>query len=144
MGHSGPLSLHPASFPPHLPLPSTHLLTQLRLLVPLYTPLSWCAFPCCCCSHAFRETNSLRMTMRIVECSLLYRRAQGRVSSWPRTLTDFCENLIYLKCTTEAHTPKFLKPSLKSVKGRYSQVTAMIHNQKGQLVMYCSLHQWVP
>ena len=26
--------------------------------------------------------------------------------------------------------PKFLKPSLGSVKGRYSQVTAMIRNQK--------------
>ena len=32
-------------------------------------------------SHAFRETNSLRRTMQIVECSLLHRRAQGRVSS---------------------------------------------------------------
>ena len=34
-----------------------------------------------CCSCAFQETNSLRMTMQIVECSLLHRRAQGRVSS---------------------------------------------------------------
>ena len=34
-----------------------------------------------CCSHTFRETNSLRRTMQIVECSLLHRRAQGRVSS---------------------------------------------------------------
>ena len=34
-----------------------------------------------CYSHAFRETNSLRRTMQIVECSLLHRRAQGRVSS---------------------------------------------------------------
>ena len=34
-----------------------------------------------CCSHGFRETNSLRRTMRIVECSLLHRRAQGGVSS---------------------------------------------------------------
>ena len=34
-----------------------------------------------CCSHAFRDTNSLRWTMQIVECSLLHRRAQGRVSS---------------------------------------------------------------
>ena len=33
------------------------------------------------CSHAFRETNSLRRTMQIVECSLLHWRAQGRVSS---------------------------------------------------------------
>ena len=32
-------------------------------------------------SHAFRETNSLRRTMQIVECSLLHWLAQGRVSS---------------------------------------------------------------
>ena len=32
-------------------------------------------------SRAFQETNSLRRTMQIVECSLLHRRAQGRVSS---------------------------------------------------------------
>ena len=51
-----------------------------------------------CYSHAFRETNSLRRTMQIVECSLLHRRAQGRVSSSPRTPTHFCENLIYPKC----------------------------------------------
>ena len=25
-----------------------------------------------CCSHAFQETDSLRKTMQIVECSLLY------------------------------------------------------------------------
>ena len=29
------------------------------------------------CSHTFWETNSLRRTMQIVECSLLYRRAQS-------------------------------------------------------------------
>ena len=34
-----------------------------------------------CCSHTFQETNSLRRTMQIVECSLLHWRAQGRVSS---------------------------------------------------------------
>ena len=34
-----------------------------------------------CCSQAFRETNSLRRTMLIVECSLLHRRPHGRVSS---------------------------------------------------------------
>ena len=46
---------------------------------------------------------------------------------------DICENLIYLKCTAQAHIPTFLKPGLESVKGRYNQVTAMTHNQKGQL-----------
>ena len=35
----------------------------------------------CCCSHTFRETNSLGRTMQIVECSLLHPQAQGRVSS---------------------------------------------------------------
>ena len=34
-----------------------------------------------CCSHALQETNSLRRTVQIVECSLLHQRAQGRVSS---------------------------------------------------------------
>ena len=34
-----------------------------------------------CCNHTFWETNSLRRTMQIVECSLLHWRAQGRVSS---------------------------------------------------------------
>ena len=34
-----------------------------------------------CYSHAFRERDSLRRTMQIVECSLLRRRAHGRVSS---------------------------------------------------------------
>ena len=34
-----------------------------------------------CCSQAFRETNSLRRTMQIMECSLLHQRAQGSVSS---------------------------------------------------------------
>ena len=62
----------------------------------------------------------------------------------PGTLTDFCENLIYLKCTAQAHTSKFLKPTLESVKGRHNQVTAMFYNQKGQLVIHCRLHQWVP
>ena len=37
-----------------------------------------------CCSHVFQEANSLRRTMQIVECSLLHRRAQGRVCSEPR------------------------------------------------------------
>ena len=59
----------------------------------------WAEAHCLCCSHAFQETDSLRRTMQIVECSLLHQRAQGRVSSEPRTPTSFCENLIYPKCT---------------------------------------------
>ena len=41
-----------------------------------------CVCPCSyCCSHEFRETNSPRRTMQIVECSLSHQWAQGRVSS---------------------------------------------------------------
>ena len=32
------------------------------------------------CSHAFQETNALGRTVQMVECSLLHRQAQGRVS----------------------------------------------------------------
>ena len=56
----------------------------------------------------------------------------------------FVKTLHALSVHAQAHIPKFLRPSLENVKGRYNQVTAMIHNQKGQLVIYCSLHQWVP
>ena len=55
----------------------------------------------------------------------------------------FVKTLYTLSVRAQAHIPKFLKPSLESVKGRYNQVTAMIHNQKCQLVIRCSLHQWV-
>ena len=63
-----------------------HCLLHLLLLGPYhFCPLlcpSWHEmFSWYCCSHAFWETNSLRRTMQIVECSLLYQRAQGRVSS---------------------------------------------------------------
>jgi len=34
-----------------------------------------------CCSYTFQETNSLRRTIQIAECSLLHWRAQGKVSS---------------------------------------------------------------
>ena len=65
-----------------------------------------------CCSHAFQETNSLRRTIQIVECSLLHRRTQGRVSSWRRTQTSFCKNLVYPK----VYVPKPTSPnSLKLV-----------------------------
>ena len=59
-----------------------------------------------CCSHTFWETNSLRRTIQIVECSLSHRRAQGRVSSQPWTLTSFSENLIYPKCTCPNPLPQ--------------------------------------
>ena len=59
-----------------------------------------------CRSHAFWETNSLRRTMQMAECSLLPRRAQGRVSSQPRTPTRFCENLMYPKYTCSNPPPR--------------------------------------
>ena len=56
----------------------------------------------------------------------------------------FVKTLYTLSVCAQAPIPKFLKPSLENVKGRCSQVTAMIHNQKGQLVIHCNLHQRVP
>ena len=56
----------------------------------------------------------------------------------------FVKTLYTLSVHAQAPIPKFLKPSLENVKERYNQVIAMIHNQKGQWVVLCSLHQWVP
>jgi len=99
---------------------------------------------CCdyihCYSQTLQETSSLR-TAWIVEGYYISRTEAGSPLS-PGTPIDICENLIYLKCTAQAHIPKFLKPGLESVEGRYNQVTAMIHNQKGPLVTRCNLHQW--
>ena len=49
---------------------STSLLLGSHLSVWFFLRIS-------CCSHAFRETNSLRRTVQIVECSLLHRQARG-------------------------------------------------------------------
>ena len=76
--------------------------------------------------------------------AVYYTGGSEAVSCLTRDPNDFCENLINLKCTAQAHIPKFLKPSLERVKERYNQVTAMIHNQKGPLVVHYSLHQRVP
>ena len=74
------------------------------------------------------ETNSLRRTMQIMEYSLLHWRAQGRVSSYPRTQTTFCENLIYPKYTSaQTHLPKFPETSLNKGKERYNQIQPVIH-----------------
>ena len=54
------------------------------------------------------------------------------------------KTLYTLAVRVQAPIPKFFKPSLENVKGKCNQVTAMIQNQKGQLVIHCSLHQWVP
>ena len=45
-------------------------------------------------------------------------------------LLTFVKALSTLSVCAQAHLPKFLKPSLENIKGRYNQVTAMIHNQK--------------
>ena len=45
----------------------------------------------------------------------------------------FVKTLYTLSVHAQAPIPNFLKPSLENVKGRYNQVIAMIHNQKGQL-----------
>ena len=63
-------------------------------------------------------------------------------SQGPRPI--FVKTLYTLSVRAQVHIPKFLSPTLQNVKGRYNQVTVMFHNQKGQLVIYCSLHQWVP
>ena len=56
----------------------------------------------------------------------------------------FVKILYTLSVSAQTHIPKFLKLSLENVKERYSHVTVMIHNLKGQLVTHCSLHQQVP
>ena len=56
----------------------------------------------------------------------------------------FVKTLYTLSVHAQADILKFLKPSLENVKGRQNQVTAMIHNQKGQLVIHCNLHQSGP
>ena len=61
-----------------------------------------------CCSHTFQERNSLRRPMQIVECSLLHWWAQSRVSSYPRTPTSFCDNLIHPKGICSNPPPQIL------------------------------------
>ena len=56
----------------------------------------------------------------------------------------FVKTLYTLGVSSQVHIPKFLKSRLENVKGRWNQVIAMIHNQKGQLVIHCNPHQWVP
>ena len=59
-----------------------------------------------CCSQTPQEANSLRRTTQIVKCSLLHRRVQSRVSSWLGILTEFCDNLLYLKYTCPSPHPQ--------------------------------------
>ena len=74
--------------------------------------------------------------------------SQGSQPTFVKTLYNLSVHPHICICvytlSAQVHIPKFFKPSLESVKGRHNQVTAMIHNQKGQLVIHRSLHQWVP
>ena len=65
-----------------------------------------------CCSHAFRETDSLRRTMQIVECSLSPRRpkAESPLSQGPRPA--FVKTSYSLSVLAQTHLPKFLETSL--------------------------------
>ena len=67
-----------------------------------------------CCSHMFRETNSLRRTMQIVECSLLHQQAQDPLSQGPRPV--FVKTLYTLSVLAQTHLPKFLETSLDKVR----------------------------
>ena len=87
-----------------------------------------------CWSHVFWETNSLRRTMQIVECSLLRRRAQGRVSSWPRTLTSVCENLLYPMCMCPNPPPQIPWDLHKLRKGKYNPNNPITHVPCAQTV----------
>ena len=86
------------------------------------------------CSHVFQEANSLRRTMQIVECSLLHRRAQGRVSSEPRTLTNICENLLYPMCTCPNPPPQIPWDLHKLRKGKYNPNNPITHVPCAQTV----------
>ena len=80
-----------------------------------------------CCSYAFQETNSLRRTMQIVECSLLHGRpnAEAPLSQgpWPA----FVKTLYILSVRTQTHLPKFPETSLNKGKERYTQSESVIH-----------------
>ena len=69
-------------------------------------------------------------------------KAESPLSQGPQL--TFVKTFNTLSVLLKPKSPNSLNPSLESVKGRYNQVTAVTHNQKGQLVIHCTLHQWVP
>ena len=60
------------------------------------------------CSHMFWETKSLRMTMQIVECSLLHQGAPRQSLLLAKDPNQFLWNLIYPKCTCSNPPPQIL------------------------------------
>ena len=112
-------NLHPKDPWRRVPL-SPHPLQQLLFLESLATAILTGVMQYCC-SHVFRETNSLRRTMQTVECSLLHWWTQGKVSSQPRTPHIFVKALYILSVCAQTHIPKFSETSLNKEKERYNQ-----------------------
>ena len=74
-----------------------------------------------CYSHAFQETNSLRRTMQIVQCSLLHRRskAESPLSQGPRPAFV---KIFYTPCVrVQTHHPNSLETYIN--KGRVNTAT---------------------
>ena len=99
-----------------------------------------------CYSQTLWQTNLLRSGVQFItpagpRQSFLF--SQGHWPAFVKTLYTLSVHPHICICvytlSAQVHIPKFLEPSLESVKGRYNQVTAMIHNQKGYLVIHCSL-----
>ena len=73
----------------------------------------------------FRETNSLRRAMQVVESGSLHRRARGRVSSQPRTRPAFGK-IFHTPCVrVRTHYSKFLETYINQ--GKYSPSNPNIH-----------------
>ena len=75
-----------------------------------------------CCSHALQETNSLRRTVQIVECSLLHRRpkAESPLSQGPQPAFV---KIFYTPCVCVwTHHSKFLETYINQGKYRASLV----------------------
>ena len=74
-----------------------------------------------CCSYALQETNSLRRTMHIVECSCCTSgpKTESPLSQgpWPVSL----KTLHTLSVRAQTHLPKFPETSLNKGKERYNQ-----------------------
>jgi len=69
-----------------------------------------------CCSYAFWETNSLRRTMQIVECSLLHGGPKAESSLSQGLQPVFVKTLYTLSVRDQTHLPKFSENSLKKGK----------------------------